>query len=245
MDITLNELRILASEKGFNIALLEKDYLITKLLYLIKDVEGSYFKGGTALNKVYLDHERLSEDIDFSLTKEKRGVEDEIRLKLKGTMFDMISVDKNVDKFVRLVVHYKLFHEEGTIFIDLNERAKLLLKPQIRNMPHFYKETIPDFEVSCLHENEMIAEKIMATCERYKPRDYFDLYWIIKKKLPVSVSLLKKKFKANGKSFTPALIFKNTNKIYNKWEEDLSQITKTRITFKEVISSLKDYFKYR
>lgn len=45
-------------------------------------------------------------------------------------MFKKIGHDKRVDKFTRLIVHYKLFHEEGTVLIDLNKRAKLLLNPQ-------------------------------------------------------------------------------------------------------------------
>lgn len=57
-------------------------------------------------------------------------MEKDIKNKLKGTIFTKITHDKRVDKFVRLIVHYRLFHEEGTIFIDLNERAKVLLKPQ-------------------------------------------------------------------------------------------------------------------
>lgn len=131
MAITLDELKIIAGEKGFDIVLLEKDYLVTYLLYLLKDVKNIHFKGGTALNKILLNHQRLSEDIDFTLTGKLSEVEAEIKAKLKGTMFGQITHDKRVDQFVRLVVHYKLFHEEGTIFIDLNERAKLLLKPKM------------------------------------------------------------------------------------------------------------------
>src|SRR3989338_5137592 len=78
--ITLAELKIIADEKGFNINLIEKDYLITFLLYLLKDVENIYFKGGTALNKIFLDHERLSEDIDFTLTTDLNIVEKELNL---------------------------------------------------------------------------------------------------------------------------------------------------------------------
>ena len=52
-EITLDELRILADEQGFNIVLSEKDYLVTYLLYLLKDVENIYFKGGTAINKIF------------------------------------------------------------------------------------------------------------------------------------------------------------------------------------------------
>lgn len=60
MDITLDELKIIADGQEFDIVLLEKDYLITYLLYLLKDIKNIYFKGGTALNKIFLNHERLS-----------------------------------------------------------------------------------------------------------------------------------------------------------------------------------------
>ncbi|MBM3200127.1 hypothetical protein FJZ53_04250 [Candidatus Woesearchaeota archaeon] len=38
MGISLDELRIVADKKGFDLVLLEKDYLITELLYTIKGV---------------------------------------------------------------------------------------------------------------------------------------------------------------------------------------------------------------
>ena len=51
-----------------------KDYYLTLILYLIKDVNGIYFKGGTALNKIFLNHARLSEDIDFTLTINEKKI---------------------------------------------------------------------------------------------------------------------------------------------------------------------------
>ncbi len=245
MVITLDELKIIAGEKGFDIVLLEKDYLLTQLLYLIRDVKNIYFKGGTALNKIFLAHQRLSEDIDFTITSNINEVEQEIRETLKGTMFDKVTHDKKVDQFVRLVVHYKLFHEEGTIFIDLNHRAILLLKPKKLAMPHFYREHIPTFEINSLHKNEMIAEKVMAVCQRYKPRDYLGLYYIIKKGIPISMSLVRKKFKQNRQSFSKKMIFKNSNRIFNEWNGDISKFTKEKPSFEEVMQTLKAFFKYR
>ena len=134
-----DELNDISYKEGFNVILIEKDYFLTYLLYLIKDVGGIYFKGGTALNKIFLNHARLSEDLDFTLIRDLKKVEKDIREKLKGTIFDKITHDKRVDKFARLVVHYKLFHNEGTIFIDLNERGKLLLKPEKHFINHFYQ----------------------------------------------------------------------------------------------------------
>ena len=82
-----DELKIIAAEQGFNFQLLEKDYLLTYLLFLIKDVEHIHFKGGTALNKIFLEHVRLSEDLDFTLTGDLQKVESKIKEKLQNTIF--------------------------------------------------------------------------------------------------------------------------------------------------------------
>ena len=57
--ITEEEFDNVVSLHKFNKKLLLKDYFITIILFLIKDVEGIYFKGGTALNKIFLNHARL------------------------------------------------------------------------------------------------------------------------------------------------------------------------------------------
>ena len=246
MDIiTLDELKVIADERNFNIVLLEKDYLLTLLLYYIKDIEGLHFKGGTALNKIYLDHQRLSEDLDFSLTIGIKNAEKQIRDKLKGTFFKKITHDNRYDKFVRLIVHYNLFHDNGTIYIDLNEKQNTIIKPNTVNMFHFYKNNLPEFKVDCLEISEMTAEKIRATCQRYKPRDYYDLYYIIKKRIPIDLKLVSEKFNEYDTDFDASLIFKNTNKIFRDWNDDLFNLTKSKLEFEEMINTLKKYFEYK
>ncbi|MBU4502533.1 MAG: nucleotidyl transferase AbiEii/AbiGii toxin family protein [Nanoarchaeota archaeon] len=245
MGISFDELKILADKKGFDLALLEKDYLLTELLYIIKDIKGIYFKGGTALNKILLCHKRLSEDLDFTLTRKLSEVEKDIKDRLKGTRFKKITHDKRVSHFVRLIAHYKLFHEEGTIFINLNARAKIRLKPQKTNIPHFYKGYIPEFKVKTLNIKELIAEKICAMVQRYAPRDYYDIYNIIKKKLPIDMKLVKQKFKDDNEEFDISRIFKRSYRIHNKWEIDLLPLTTTKPSFKEVMQTLTRFFKYK
>ena len=228
-----------------SIVMIEKDYLVTLLLYLIKDVPGIYFKGGTALNKLYLNHKRLSEDLDFSSTRNIPDVEKDIRKALEGSNFSLVSKGREVEGFTRLIVHYKLFHDEGKIFIDLNQKATVLLTPQSKNVEHFYPNHIPEFSVQCLHIREMVAEKIRATASRYKPRDYVDLYEIINNKLPISLLLVKKKFKAIHETFSVELLFMHTNKVFNTWEKDLSVLMTEPKPFKEVMSVIAEFFHYK
>ena len=243
--IKLDQLRIISGKEGFNIAMIEKDYLVTQLLYLIKDVKGIYFKGGTALNKIFLHHKRLSEDLDFSATRDIKEIENDIKKTLEGSFFTTITKGRELDGFTRLIVHYKLFHEDGTIFIDLNKKASIILKTELKEIEHFYPDNIPKFSIHCLNVEEMIAEKIRATSTRYKPRDYIDLYEIIKLKLPISLPLIEKKFDSIGEKFSPELIFMHTHKVFNSWNKDLAVIAKQKVEFKEVMSLIADYFKYK
>jgi len=245
MEITLNELKVIAGDKNFNIKLIEKDYLLTQLLYLLKDINGIYFKGGTALNKIFLNHARLSEDIDFTTTKKVSEIEKQIRAKLKRTKFNKITHDKRVEKFTRLIIHYKLFHDEDTIFVDLNQRAKLNQKPEKHAINHFYPDFIPQFAVNTLSKEEMIAEKVSAAISRNAPRDHFDLYTIISHKMPINEKLVKQKCRQSGHEFNIVRIFKNANKLKNKWEEDVNQLLPTETSFTQVMQTLAKYFKYK
>lgn len=243
--MTLSKLKIISDEQGLNINLIEKDYLITYLLYLLKDIDKIYFKGGTAINKILLNHARLSEDIDFTLTDNIPKKEKEIRNILKDTIFSNITHDKRVDKFVRLIVHYKLFHNKGTIFIDLNERARLLQKAERREIHHFYKGYIPSFSMNTLRQEELIAEKMAATIGRNKPWDHFDLYKIIQQNILIDLDMVKKKCKASGDEFNIIKMLNRAKKLHSRWDDDLVSLIRDKVTFQEVMSTLAKYFKLK
>jgi len=57
-----------------------------------------------------------------------------------------VTKDKDVKGYLRLVAHYRdPFGDKGTVFIDLNSRASLVLKPERNNVSHFYEGYIPAF----------------------------------------------------------------------------------------------------
>lgn len=119
----------IVSKHNFQRDLLLKDYYLTLILYLIKDVNGIYFKGGTALNKIFLNHARLSEDIDFTLTRNEKEVRDEIKSILEKTDFiESLSEGKNVDGFLRMIIRCKSEIGESEIFIDLSLYPAALLR---------------------------------------------------------------------------------------------------------------------
>ncbi|MEK6974560.1 MAG: nucleotidyl transferase AbiEii/AbiGii toxin family protein [Nanoarchaeota archaeon] len=237
----------IVSRTSFNEDILTKDYYLTKVLYLIKDVEGIYFKGGTALQKIFLNYSRLSEDIDFTVTKNVIEIEKEIKNILKTQDFvKKIENGKSVDKFIRIIIHYDNFsEEEDTIFIDLNERAKLLGKPELYEVRHFYKGYIPLFSVECLSKEEMVAEKVAAAIGRNKPRDHFDVYQIIKNNMPINFKLVEEKCKQSEDEFNIIKMFNNANKLKNRWDNDLVPLLAEETTFQEVMKTLAKYFKLK
>lgn len=244
--INQDEIQILSRELGFQAIFVEKDYYLTILLYLMKNIKGIYFKGGTAINKILLNHPRLSEDVDFTCTRAVSEISKELMEIIENEkVFTRMEKGKDVDGFVRYLIYYKSFFEkESFIYIDLNQRGKMLLEPQQKQFMHFYKGKIPDFQVSILNEKELIAEKVCATITRNTPRDYYDLYNLIKSKHIVALKIVRQKFKLDKKEFKTEMIFKSAAKIFNKWESDLWPLTRTKPSYKEVIGVLAKYFKY-
>jgi len=241
-QINNEQLNEIIAKSGFDYDLLVKDYYITNILYLIKDIEGIYFKGGTALQLTFLNHSRISEDIDFTLERPLKSVRKDIEKIINTSkIFGKLTQDKAVHKFVRLIVSYKTDFGKDRIFIDLNERGKLLTKPELLEMNHFYPN-IPKFKFMCLSKKEMIAEKIAAAIGRNKPRDHYDIYQIIKKKLPIDMRVVNKKCKQSGNDPSIINMFKRAKKLYKRWNEDMVPLISEKVSFEEVMKVLANYF---
>jgi len=174
-----------------------------------------------------------------------------VRKKVEGMvkenpeLFTKIGTDRKTDKFIRIQVHYKSYlWENEYINIDLNAHAKIHLKPEKRHAKHFYEE-IPKFSVTMLNQKELVAEKICALFQRNQPRDYFDAYQIIKSNQKISLKLVKTKLKDAGQQYKADKIFKNANKIYSKWEQEITSLTNKPVTYKTAINTIAKQFKYK
>ncbi|MFT4304249.1 MAG: nucleotidyl transferase AbiEii/AbiGii toxin family protein [Candidatus Woesearchaeota archaeon] len=242
--INRNEFSIIEAKHPFDGRLLAKDYFITIILYLIKEIKGIYFKGGTAIQKVILNHTRLSEDIDLTLTRNINDIKEEIiRIINDSNIFDKITQDKDVEGFTRLVLHYKNFYnEQDVIFIDLNERLKLILEPENYEIKHFYDNFIPNFKFPCEKIEEMIAGKMSAAIGRNKTRDHYDIYRLIKAGYTFNLKLVDKKCKNSNQEFSIIKMFNNANKLHKRWNEDMIPLLVEEVSFIEVMRTLADYF---
>ncbi len=237
-------LQNISGRAGFDAASIAKDFQETVLLYLLRNVEGLHFKGGTALQKMFLDYTRLSEDLDFTVATPLSEVRHIILGILKESgRFSDVGKDKDVEGFLRMVVHYESPPGyKGNVFIDLNSRAKLILAPRKMNVPHFYAGRIPEFAISTLDLRELVAEKVAAAIGRNQPRDHFDIYQIIRYKLPIDMKLVQQKCKASGNEFNIVKMFNNARKLKNRWDEDLLPLVREEVQFEMVMKALAKRF---
>jgi len=241
-EIRKEELDEIIAKSGFDYDLTVKDYYIIVLLYLIKDIEGIYFKGGTAIQKTILNHSRLSEDIDFTLERPLKDVREEIEKKINDSkIFKSIIRDKDVEGFVRLVVSYNTDFGKDVIFIDLNERGKIFTKPETIEIKHFYPN-IPKFSFPCLSRDEMVAEKVAAAIGRNRPRDHYDVYKMIKEGIKINMKLVEKKCKQSGNEFNIVKMFNKAKKLHKRWNDDMIPLLVDEVGFEEVMKTLADYF---
>lgn len=245
--ISENELRYLSGLKGLNLIYLEKDYFLTLMLYLLKDVKGLCFKGGTALNKIFLNHVRLSEDLDFTCQGNIEPVKEEILRILKDNkdIFPNHSFENQTPKYFRLKAFYgSYFTGKNYVVLDINAKASVLLPPKVQDVKHFY-EGMPKFGILTLDINELFAEKIRALITRNQPRDYFDTYMLLENGHKIDVELVRKKLKEADEEFSTERIFKNAKKIYSRWNSEMAQLTNNPVEYITVIRRLQKEFWYK
>ena len=123
--------------------------------------------------------------------------------------------------------------------------TKLILKPEKYEIKHFYTENIPEFSFNTLAEEEMVSEKVAAAIGRNKPRDHYDVYKIIQKKIPINLPLVKKKCEDSEDEFNIIKMFNKAKKLKKRWDEDLLPLLAEKITFQEVMQTLAKYFRLK
>lgn len=208
--------------------------LLLQRFYLTRGSEKLFFKGGTAI-RFLLGSFRFSEDLDFTSTVKK-----EIGEQLIKEIF--IYFQKNTDstmelkkesvpqRFAEESVRYRylLYPPQSTqkvsIRIDISFREKPKNIEQTVLIPFDYPIT-PYPLVMHLSFKEILAEKIRALFVRGKPRDVFDLWFLLSKKIPIAEEIIAEKFKINPKINFSYKKLKNLIHNYDKDElkKDLNQ----------------------
>lgn len=216
---------------------IEREYwqlLFLQRLYMSNGSENIFFKGGTAI-RFLLGSFRFSEDLDFTAVAPKEKIEEILVSTFdffkKNTTadleFEKEKVDKNLEEES---VKYRFLFKPN----DLSQKVSIRIDVSLREKPQTKEETILtpfDYPISPyplvvhLEATELLAEKIRALYIRGKPRDLFDLWFLLTKKIPIDQLMLKKKFAIYPRSQFSFKKLKEIISFYreNELKRDLNQ----------------------
>lgn len=199
-----------------NIAREYCQHLFLSYLYRQEIGEKLLFKGGTSL-RIIFKSPRFSEDLDFSACD--LTVID-INSILDGVLANFakegIQARKEVNPGTQgetsggyyAIIHLTLMEFDSEIRIQVSLRNREELKS---NSTLIENDFIPPYTVVYLDESILVREKVMALLDRANPRDFFDLYFILRNERLVN--------------FVPKDIDNLKQRIYevllNGWEKEL------------------------
>ena len=164
-------------------------HLFLTELYRLANSEHLLFKGGTALRIVY-GCPRFSEDLDLSLF----GIgSNEVKLFVERLFVNVLA--KMESDGIRVEIGSKSVPTSGGYFgvatlyahnyapigieINVSTRNGRYMRGEVDSIANNF---VPTYTLYHLPQEELVEEKIFgALRERKKPRDYYDLYFIMRK----------------------------------------------------------------
>lgn len=154
-------------------------HLFLSYYYQQPQTDSIYFKGGTALRLIF-GSPRFSEDLDFStpITSTKL-LEDLIINALQA--LEKENLDTDIIEFKKTAWGYLSFLKILSLPLELNfsQRDKNIHGEFVTIAGDF----LPPYTLLSLAPNQLIAQKLTALLARQKPRDFYDLYFILRKNL--------------------------------------------------------------
>jgi len=159
-------------------------HLFLSHLYRQKDADHLLFKGGTALRIVW-QSARFSEDLDFSGTNINiRAIESVLEKTLLAVEGEGIHVKideaKKTSGGYFSILQFEGEGNRGEIQLEVSLRAAGKAKGDTALIP---SEFLPPFTLIHLEEKILVREKVTALLTRAKPRDFYDLYFILRSRL--------------------------------------------------------------
>lgn len=251
-----------ARESGVRDTQIEKDYVLTWILYGISGHEllsgALAFKGGTVLKKFYFADYRYSEDLDFTLLEDDKTNED-IETAFQE-VFDFIkeeaNIDLSMDDFgehqtgnINFFINYvgPLGGRGKRVKVDISRNELLKFDLEEKRMIKVYSDQKECF-LKCYSLNEVMTEKMRSLLSRMQPRDFYDL-WFLSENESIEMADLLSEYeeKAVFKNLKPDTIGERLEKILpvfeKQWEISMSDQIKNLPPFERVERELKRHFR--
>lgn len=142
-----------------------------------------FFKGGTALRILY-NSPRFSEDLDFSATmSDIKAIETSIVSTLEE--IEREGVDTNIQEAKMTsggylaIISFVINHLTTSIQLEISLREK----KKKGEAATIASDFMPSYTLMHLKKEDLIKEKIQALLSRKKPRDFYDVYFLLRANL--------------------------------------------------------------
>ena len=210
----------------YNLADAEKDYFLTivsRIIYESPLRDKLVFKGGTALHHTYIPQARFSEDLDFT-SLDRNITLDEVKKVLESQDFLEVK-DEYVSKATIKIEKLRYTGPLGlsnSVKVEIDYMQNVVLAA--KQMPYNNAWKV-DTKVNVMDIREVCAEKIRATSDRARYRDFYDLallFAVRQFEIKEIIDLIKKKEVRNP--ITQASMVKNWKIARQEREEELSRI---------------------
>ena len=270
--IDATEIRTLAAQAKIDPGIIEKDYVLSKVLMALSQVDSFnrklLFKGGTAIKKFYYPEWRFSEDLDFTSRvnikpKDVKSLFQEAVDKV-GKLFGLSTRILEYSQYPKsgndlITAQFKIGYDgplrkssgqKNNVRVDIAFEEVLVSEPVKRKLLSGYSDDI-ETELEIYSLEEIISEKLRSILQRGKSRDYYDV-WILLKDYKDDFSndrlweILKKKCEFMDIPTPKTEDFFNkerTEEAGRYWERGLAHQLTDLPDFEKVLEELKDLIK--
>lgn len=143
------------------------------------------FKGGTALRLLF-NSPRFSEDLDFSGALRAYHVKEILEetfqeISRETIPFEIVDSSPTSGGYFALY-RFEVYNQIIGIEFNFSFRQSVKTEPIVVITP-----LIPDYQCMALPLKQMVKEKMEALLSRKKPRDFFDLYFLLRARKEIGV----------------------------------------------------------
>jgi predicted nucleotidyltransferase component of viral defense system len=217
--MTKREIENIALEKSVSNATIDKDWVLGHFLNAFYSFENNknnfVFKGGTCLRKCYFEDYRFSDDLDFTLLRADFRIDSQfihkiIKLAEKNSdiKFHLSEINHQMHDDIQQGYEIKIKfwgadHKPNSPILPPSRwqtsiKLDISFTEQVNNKPNYCKIIHPYADSYLISEiipayaiNEIIAEKLRALIQRNRPRDIYDIWYIMNSNIEIDRSAIK------------------------------------------------------
>ncbi len=158
-------------------------HLFLSYFYQQSKTDNIYFKGGTALRILY-HSPRFSEDLDFSASSHnKKSIESIIisalaEIEKEGGKANLQEAKPTTGGYLA-IIHFNGGNSSIAIQVEISFREG----EKQAETASVFSDFVPAYTLVHLGQKQLIGEKISALFSRKKPRDFYDIYFLLRANL--------------------------------------------------------------